>query len=109
MGIFSDEAHHTYGNKLGEELKRVRSTINHLHNETNLVCVVNTTGTPYYKKQAIKDVVFWYSLQQGISDNILKGLKNGIVTYDFKDEKPEAVIDNVIKDFFTKLGEFDFL
>lgn len=105
LGIFSDEAHHTYGNKLGDELKRVRSTINHLHDETNLVCVVNTTGTPYYKKQAIKDVVFWYSLQQGIQDNILKSLHNGIIAYDFKDEKPEEVIDDIIKDFFSKYGK----
>ena len=105
LGIFSDEAHHTYGNKLGDELKRVRSTINHLHDETNLVCVVNTTGTPYYKKQAIKDVIFWYSLQQGIQDNILKSLHNGIIAYDFKDENPEEVIDDIIKDFFSKYGK----
>lgn len=105
LGIFSDEAHHTYGNKLGDELKRVRSTINYLHDETNLVCVVNTTGTPYYKKQAIKDAVFWYSLQQGIADNILKSLHNGIITYDFKDEKPEEVINDIIKDFFEKYGK----
>ena len=105
LGIFSDEAHHTYGNKLGDELKRVRSTINHLHSETNLVCVVNTTGTPYYKKQAIKDVIFWYSLQQGIADNILKSLRNGIIAYDFKDEKPEEVINDIIKNFFEKYGK----
>jgi len=105
LGVFSDEAHHTYGNKLGEELKRVRGTINHLHNETNLVCVVNTTGTPYYKKQALKDVVFWYSLQQGIQDNILKSLHNGIIAYDFNDENPEEVINDIIKDFFKKYGK----
>ncbi len=102
LGVFSDEAHHTYGNKLGEELKRVRSTINHLHAETDLVCVVNTTGTPYYKKQPIKDVVFWYSLKQGIQDNILKSLHNGILTYDIKDEKPEEIIDDIVKDFLEK-------
>jgi len=102
LGIFSDEAHHTYGNKLGDELKRVRSTINYLHNETNIICVVNTTGTPYYKKQTLRDVVFWYSLQQGIADNILKSLKRGILTYDFKDQSPESVIDDILKDFFEK-------
>lgn len=100
LGIFSDEAHHTYGNKLGEELKRVRSTINHLASKTNIVCVVNTTGTPYYKKQILKDVIFWYSLQQGIQDNILKSLHKGIITYDFDDTLPEAVIADIIKNFF---------
>lgn len=105
LGIFSDEAHHTYGNRLGAELKRVRSTINHLHDETPVVCVVNTTGTPYYKKQPLKDVIFWYSLQQGIQDNILKSLQNGIITYDFSEENPAYVIHDIITDFFEKYGE----
>jgi len=104
LGIFSDEAHHTYGNKLGEELKRVRETINHLHFETNIVCVVNTTGTPYYKKQPLKDVIFWYSLQQGIQDNILKSLLGGIVAYSFKSTAPETVISDIIESFFAKYG-----
>ncbi len=28
LGVFSDEAHHTYGNKIDTELKRVRETVN---------------------------------------------------------------------------------
>ncbi len=104
IGIFSDEAHHTYGNKIGEELKRVREAINHIGNETNIICVVNTTGTPYSKKQVLKDVIYWYSLQQGITDNILKSLHNSIIAYDFSEQTEEAVIEEVINDFFDEYG-----
>ncbi len=104
LGIFSDEAHHTYGNKIGEELKRVREAINYIGNETNIICVVNTTGTPYSKKQVLKDVVYWYSLQQGIQDNILKSLHNSIIAYDFAEQTEKAVIEEVINNFFDEYG-----
>ncbi len=104
IGIFSDEAHHTYGNKVGDELKRVRETINYIGNETNIICVVNTTGTPYSKQQILKDVIYWYGLQDGIKDNILKSLENSIVTYNFAEESEESVIDDVINNFFDEYG-----
>ena len=104
IGIFSDEAHHTYGNKIGEELKRVREAINYIGNETNIICVINTTGTPYSKKHVLKDVVYWYGLQQGIKDNILKSLENSIVAYDFTDQSEETVLDDVINNFFDNYG-----
>jgi hypothetical protein len=106
LGIFSDEAHHTYGIKLGEDLKRVRETINYLHRKKDLVCVVNTTGTPYYKKQTLKDVVFWYGLSEGIQDNILKSLENGIQSYEMSEEALlPNVIELILKDFFEKYGD----
>ena len=46
LGVFSDEAHHTYGNKIDTELKRVRETVNYIHEKTPLVAVINTTGHP---------------------------------------------------------------
>ena len=33
---------------------------------------MNTTGTPYFKRQPLKDVVVWYGLSEGIEDGILK-------------------------------------
>ena len=106
LGIFSDEAHHTHGQALGEELKRVRSTINYLHQKKDLVCVVNTTGTPYFKRQTLKDVIFWYGLSEGIEDNILKSLEQGIRTYEMKDsDQQEEVINDIIKHFFDKYGK----
>lgn len=104
IGIFSDEAHHTYGNKVGNELKRVREAINYIGNETNIICVVNTTGTPYSRRKILKDVVCWYGLQQGIKDNILKSLENSVIAYDFKYQSEEAVLQDVIRNFFDEYG-----
>jgi len=106
LGIFSDEAHHTYGQKLGEELKRVRSTINYLHEKKEIICVVNTTGTPYYKKQTLKDVVFWYGIAEGIQDNILKSLENGIRSYSIRkeNESNQEMIHDIVQHFWEKYG-----
>ena len=99
LAIFSDEAHHTYGMKLGKELKRVRQTVDYLAEQTNLLVVINTTGTPYYGKQILKDVVYWYGLSQGIKDGILKEVRGNIVAY--PDVEDEHFIKDVIIDFFN--------
>jgi len=98
LAIFSDEAHHTYGQALGEELKKVRKTVDYLAENTNVLIVVNTTGTPYYKKQILKDVVYWYGLSQGIKDGILKEVRGNIVAY--PEVADEHFIRDVITDFF---------
>jgi hypothetical protein len=98
LAIFSDEAHHTYGMRLGEELKRVRQTIDYLAEKTNLLVVINTTGTPYFGKQILKDVVYWYGLSQGIKDGILKEVRGNIVAY--PEVEDERFIRDVITDFF---------
>jgi hypothetical protein len=98
LAIFSDEAHHTYGQSLSKELKRVRQTVDYLADNTNVLVVVNTTGTPYYKKQILKDVVYWYGLSQGIKDGILKEIRGNIVGY--QDVTDEKFIKDVITDFF---------
>ncbi len=104
LGVFSDEAHHTYGNKIDTELKRVRETVNYIHGKTPLVAVINTTGTPYAKRQMLREVVAWYSLGEGIRDNILKSLHNGIVQYPIGTIPDEDVIRSVINDFFENYG-----
>ena len=98
LGIFSDEAHHTYGQALDSELKQVRKTVDYLADNTKVIAVVNTTGTPYYKRQVLKDVVYWYSLSQGIKDGILKEVRENIETC-AKVNAPEFAVE-VIKDFF---------
>ena len=105
LGIFSDEAHHTYGNQMDKELKRVRKTVNYINEETNLIAVVNTTGTPYYKTQMLREVVAWYSLGEGIKDNILKSLHNGIVHYEMGSHSEEDVIRDIIRIFFVEYGD----
>jgi hypothetical protein len=105
LGVFSDEAHHTYGREIGKRLKRVRQTVNYLHRKTDLRCVINTTGTPYYERQPLRDVVFWYGLSQAIDDGILKSVENNIYAYDFDSRHADQFVASVVRDFFATYGE----
>ncbi|MGH2759715.1 MAG: nucleotidyltransferase domain-containing protein [Actinomycetota bacterium] len=103
LAVFSDEAHHTYGQPL-KVLKKVRMTVDYVAENTNVVCVVNTTGTPYFKRQPLKDVVVWYSLAQGIADGILKEVSGNIRSYEFE-EADDAFVRHVVNDFFEDYGD----
>lgn len=106
LAVFSDEAHHTYGQAMGKELKKVRQTVDYLHhNSPNLICVVNTTGTPYFERQPLKDVVTWYGLSEGIKDRILKDVSGNINAYSFTAANADKFITEVVKDFFAEYGE----
>jgi type III restriction enzyme len=105
LGVFSDEAHHTYGREIGKQLKRVRQTVDYLHAKTDLVCVVNTTGTPYYERQLLRDVVIWYGLSEGIHDNILKSVEGNIHAYDFESQHADRFVAEVVRDFFATYGD----
>lgn len=115
LAVFSDEAHHTYGQKLlgewrrnketGEEIfveqgiKKVRRTVDFLAAETNLVVVVNTTGTPYFERQPLRDVVIWYGLGEGIRDGVLKELANNIRIFDLDEDKADQLVEQIVADF----------
>src|SRR3990172_10410261 len=101
LAVFSDEAHHTYGQSLDAELKKVRKTVDYLDATTNVVCVVNTTGTPYFQRQPLKDVVIWYGLSEGIRDNILKDVSGSIRSYSYATSDPPRFVSEVIRDFFS--------
>jgi len=103
LAVFSDEAHHTYGQALDTELKKVRKTVDYLSANTDVICVVNTTETPYFRRQPLRDVVIWYGLSQGIRDNILKEVAGNIQAYDFEG-RVETYAAHVIEDFFRDYG-----
>ncbi|MCX6136376.1 MAG: DEAD/DEAH box helicase family protein [Ignavibacteriales bacterium] len=104
LAVFSDEAHHTYGQALDSELKKVRKTVDYLHKESpNLICVVNTTGTPYFQRHLLRDVVMWYGLSEGIHDGILKEVANNIRAYELEGNV-ENYVTHVISDFFAEYG-----
>jgi hypothetical protein len=106
LAVFSDEAHHTYGQAMGKELKKVRQTVDYLHhNSPNLICVINTTGTPYYERQPLKDVVTWYGLSEGIKDRILKDVSGNIQAYSFTADNADKFIAEVVKDFFREYAD----
>ena len=116
LAIFSDEAHHTYGQAMDKDLKKVRKTVDYLSNphpegseehaehETQLVCVVNTTGTPFYQRQPLRDVVIWYGLSEGIRDGILKEVAGNIYGIDFQGNEKEY-LSFIIEDFFKTYGD----
>jgi hypothetical protein len=104
LAVFSDEAHHTYGQSLDSELKKVRKTVDYLAANTSVVAVINTTGTPYFRRQALKDVVTWYGLSQGIADGYLKELAGNIHAYDFAGNAA-AYVAHVVVDFFKDYGD----
>ncbi|MCC6457298.1 MAG: DEAD/DEAH box helicase family protein [Caldilineaceae bacterium] len=102
LAVFSDEAHHTYGRRLSDDLKKVRKTVDYLYeNSPNFVCVVNTTGTPYFNRHLIRDVVIWYGLSQGIKEGILKELAGNVYAYDFQNKDADRFVTDVIQDFFA--------
>ena len=117
LAVFSDEAHHTYGQKLlgkwekdtdsgelvftGQGIKKVRRTVDYLAKETNLVVVVNTTGTPYFERQALRDVVVWYGLGEGIKDGVLKELAGNIKLFDLDEEHGSLLVSKIVEDFLT--------
>lgn len=108
LAVFSDEAHHTYGQEIGEELKRVRQTINYIAEKTNLIVTVNTTGTPYYQGKVLRDVIYWYGLSQGIKDGILKEVRGNIVAY--QNVSDNYFISDVVNDFidnYWKISIYD--
>lgn len=115
LAVFSDEAHHTYGQKLlgkwekdkasgelvfkDDGIKKVRRTIDYLAAETNLIVVINATGTPYFERQPLRDVVVWYGLGEGIRDGVLKELAKNIKVFDLGDGEADTLVSSVIEDF----------
>ena len=104
LAVFSDEAHHTYGQALDTTVKRVRQTVDYLAENTDVITVVNTTGTPYYRRQPLRDVVVWYGLAEGIHDGILKDPSGNIRAYDF-DGDAAPYLEHVVSDFFRDYGD----
>lgn len=100
LAIFSDEAHHVYGNN-NDDIKKTRQVLNNIALKDNLRFVFNTTGTPFYKKQMLQEVVCWYGLKEAINDKILKNLENGFKIYNINNSEENCLKDAII-DFFSK-------
>ena len=105
LGVFSDEAHNTYGQQLEKTIKKVRQTINYLSEKTSLKIVINTTGTPYFKKKILKDVIFWYGLLDGINEGILKDVRDNI--YSYSEVQDEEFLKIVLENFFTEYKDIN--
>jgi type III restriction enzyme len=101
LAIFVDEAHHSYGETMDNELKRTRETIEYIHGNKPLVAVINLTGTPYVKRHMIADVVYHFGLKSGIERGILKQVR----ILDYGEVRSEKFVQEVIETFLAEYGE----
>jgi len=108
LGIYVDEAHHLFGNKLLKDLKKdnttsLRYTINQLSKQleqrgSHIVACYNYTGTPYVNNLLLPEVVYYYGLDEAISHEYLKEIK----VSSYGNVKNEDFINSVVETFFTE-------
>ena len=101
LAIFVDEAHHSYGKNMDDELKKVKQTIDHLHGSAPLVGVINLTGTPYVDNVMMADTVYHFGLKQGIERGILKRFD----PFKYENVRDEAFVEDVLTSFWERYGE----
>lgn len=114
MGIYVDEAHHVFGNKLQEDLMTstkatsLRVTINELAASlalagSRVVGCYNYTGTPYVKNRLLPEVVYSYGLRDAIDNAYLKKVE----PYALENirDNTQVFCRKAISDFWEKCGE----
>ena len=109
LGIFVDEAHHAFGNKLAKDMgtqqskTSLRKTIDELAANlkamgTQVVACYNFTGTPYVNKQILPEVVYAYGLKKAIDNKYLKRVR--LTSY--TNSQTAEFVRLVIEDFWDK-------
>lgn len=114
LGIYVDEAHHVFGNKLQEDLMTstkttsLRVTINELAEQlkiagSQVVGCYNYTGTPYVKNRLLPEVVYSYGLRDAINHSYLKKVE----PYAMENirDNTQVFCRKAIGDFWEKCGE----
>ena len=114
LGIFVDEAHHAFGNKLATDmgLKKsqsktsLRLTIDELAASlkqagTQVCACYNFTGTPYVGQQVLPEVIYGYGLKEAIDKAFLKKVR----LHSYENPKSEEFVKLVIKNFWENYGE----
>ncbi|MDE0084723.1 MAG: DEAD/DEAH box helicase family protein [Candidatus Poribacteria bacterium] len=103
LGIYVDEAHHAFGNKLAADMgikktnTSLRLTIDELaanlgKAETRVCACYNFTGTPYVGNRVLPEVVYGYGLKEAIDKNFLKKMKRHSYTNPRSSEFVKLVI-----------------
>lgn len=114
LGIYVDEAHHVFGNKLSEDLlttsktTSLRVTINELAASlalagSRVVGCYNYTGTPYVKNRLLPEVVYSYGLRAAIDNAYLKRVEP-FALENIRDNT-QVFCRKAIGDFWEKCGE----
>lgn len=106
LGVYVDEAHHAFGERLKNDLEgatketSLRFTIEALaqgrkHNESRLAACYNFTGTPYIKNKIFPEVVYAFGLGAAIAAGYLKNP----VIHSFANTRDRDFVKLVINDF----------
>jgi type III restriction enzyme len=84
LGIYIDEAHHAFGEKLAQDMgmgkaskTSLRTTVDELAAHlkeagTQVVACYNYTGTPYVGARLLPEIVYAYGLKEAIANQFLK-------------------------------------
>jgi len=109
LGIYIDEAHHAFGNKLAQDMgigkvseTSLRRTVDELalslkQAGTHVVACYNYTGTPYVGQEVLPEVVYAYGLKEAIDKGYLKKVKINGYTNTRTGEFVEMAIANFIE------------
>lgn len=111
LGIYVDEAHHAFGDKLEKDFAEkgstsLRKTINELaaclrNAGSSVVACYNYTGTPYVKNMLLPEVVYAYSLKDAIDNNYLKKA----IVKGYSNTKSIEFVRAAITEFWENYGE----
>lgn len=115
LGVYVDEAHHAFGDKLTKDMRdtkketSLRFTINALaqglkSNNSKMVACYNYTGTPYVKNNVLPEVVYAYSLNDAIRNNYLKTLN----LHKYTNTRDKEFVKAVVTHFLQKFGDVKF-
>lgn len=112
LGIFVDEAHHAFGNKLARDMgiKRsntsLRLTIDELAANlekagTRVCACYNFTGTPYVGQQVLPEVIYGYGLKEAID----KGFLKTVTLNSYENTQSSEFVRLAIEHFWESHGE----
>ena len=111
LGIYVDEAHHAFGQKLAEDIHpgkketSLRFTINTLaqglkNQGKRMVACYNFTGTPYVKNEVLPEVVYAYGLEAAINSGYLKTMR----LHGYSNPRDRDFILASVDDFLKRYG-----
>lgn len=111
LGIYVDEAHHSFGKALAKDMgigaketdTSLRTTIDKLAASlkatgTKVVACYNYTGTPYVGREVLPEVVYAY----GLKDAIEKGFLKKVEIHGYQNSRTDEFIDISIESFLTQ-------
>ena len=112
LGIFVDEAHHAFGDKIAKDMgvkadntaNSLRKTIDELAvslqaRGSQLVACYNYTGTPYVGKDVLPEVVYAYGLKEAIDKGYLKQIKIN----SYSNTREPEFLDIAVADFLKQV------